>query len=1292
MADLVIGVDIDARKTKAGAKTAKDEIKGVREETDKLGKSAKSASDRDLSGLNGQLGNLTKIAGGAAAGLAAIGAVLLVVAAAAVALAKAGYELAKSFAEYTKEIYRANEITGLSIELLAGLKAEAELVGRSFDEVIEGIKNFTKTIGDANNGNDEASAKLKRLGIDAKDAANSLDKAFEQAIKKILAVKPGVEQMNASIDAFGEMGPKLLPFLKEFGGDLEKVKKKAQELGLMLSGEDVQAAKEFNKALAEVQAVLKGLGIQIGKDFLPVVRDALSDIKQWLSTNKDELKSWGKTFADVLSWIVADVQRTKIELEGLVDLTRTLIAARSFGADWDAYDKRAQGREIRYKRLLNIQDGTSIGNGPWQMPSSDDDYALYRANKLPMGGSSSPYLGGGSDGKKEVFKLSSRGQAIVQAAQKLGVSPLDLATIISFETAGTFSPSISNGKGYSGLIQFGKKERDDFQVTKGQSFEQQILTSVVNYFKVRFGQAGRSTEGASLLDLYTTVIAGNPAASRTARDSNGISAISGVRKMGPHRANALKTFFGGDIANAEIDPAMMSEAVQMSQELLELEARIQSLRTSGLKDIQIEFAIKKESREQEIEDLEAILKLQKELGVTTEFGPDLKDQRRRLEDFKKDRETVADITRNLDANAGRLGITPGVVLGGETGDPESAKKLADQARLIERTLEAFADQTDETKSALDAMQQSVSENVTPLQELDASWKLITESGRLTKEQIDLIQPSFQRLRGEVEKLTEAQKKAAADKAFKELLRGLDDEILDLTIQLQEYTTGLQVTRVELLLMSEAYKTLTAEQQKEAVAKAVQIDALRESLKAAGEARRAYDDMFNTIRDSLGVLAEQGFGAFFKNVMRKFRDFLVDLAAQWLTSKFFQMFFKGGNQQAAASSGSGNGSIFGAIQQMLSGGNGPGATPNFNPNAPSFFSGGGGTSSGGRFDQINVSGLGSSPIPGSVAAQSAGGGFLSSVGGLSGGLALAGAGANILGGAIGGRVGGFISNIGTGVALGAQIGSIIPGVGTAIGAVVGGAVGLFASILGGDPKRKRDKKENIPALNRGFTDAMAELRSLVADVRTLRVSPDGAIARATELRSQIASGFGIKFESNKYRKEAQKLIATRLVEADALIVELRKAAEIANAAGERDRRLIPEFASGVFMSSGFAQQFADFQRRNGMLPGTFTGRDSMPSMLAPGEMVLNPAQQSRVRANAGTDPFVNAGIPGYAEGRAGSVQQSGSGDINVTVVLQQDPATGVWTAIAKSPDGRKVITEVVEEKYRNSDIRNTRRGA
>ena len=165
----------------------------------------------------------------------------------------------------------------------------------------------------------------------------------------------------------------------------------------------------------------------------------------------------------------------------------------------------------------------------------------------------------------------SQTNALIQAASTLGVDPVDLATIIGFETKGTYDPNIVGGENnnYKGLIQFGITERNDYGVVPDMTFEEQLLGPVVRYFQDRFAKAGLSTQGATLEDLYTTVIAGNPKANRNAKDAFGTSARSGVALMGDHRKRALRIFFGGDVNNTSFGDSVWQQGKNMNPALVE---------------------------------------------------------------------------------------------------------------------------------------------------------------------------------------------------------------------------------------------------------------------------------------------------------------------------------------------------------------------------------------------------------------------------------------------------------------------------------------------------------------------------------------------------------------------------------------------------------------------------------------------------------------------------------------------------------------------------------------------------
>lgn len=415
------------------------------------------------------------------------------------------------------------------------------------------------------------------------------------------------------------------------------------------------------------------------------------------------------------------------------------------------------------------------------------------------------------------------------------------------------------------------------------------------------------------------------------------------------------------------------------------------------------------------------------------------------------------------------------------------------------------------------------------------------------------------------------------------------------------------------------------------------------------------DLGGFVENALGILTDgsKSWGdrlrSIFSGIAQNFRQMVGDMLKTWINSKIF-----------------GGGS-----------GQGPGGTPNFNPGAS-----GGGVPPTGTIT-IGPNGEPMYTVNGNQSAP-----FSLFGGGLTNGIGTIASLGMMAGGAIGGKFGGLISSVSGGALTGLMLGAKLGMIGGPVGAAIGAAAGFAMSILGGlfsSPKRKRDKNEKMPLLTQGFADALKQLRMLRDDKNAILSNPSGAMAKADELRAAIASGFGIQFESKKYSKIAQQQIAQKLAEADILVKQIKEFAEMGRAAGERDRRMLPEFANGVYMSPAFQA----FRRRNGMLGGTFTGRDTLPSLLAPGEMVLNPRQMQAVRANAGFDVFKTAGIPGYANGGMAQSQPMSAGSLNVTIVVEQD-AAGLWHATAQSDAGQKVIAKVVETKYANDELKMKRR--
>lgn len=129
---------------------------------------------------------------------------------------------------------------------------------------------------------------------------------------------------------------------------------------------------------------------------------------------------------------------------------------------------------------------------------------------------------------------------IRREAERVGVDPEDLATVISFETSGTFNPKIVGGEGnkHIGLIQMGPTERKQFGYDPNGTLDSQM--KAVGDFLITRG----FKPGMGILDLYSTINAGSPgkyeASDEAAGGTKGTVRDKVMGQMDDHRKKAAK--------------------------------------------------------------------------------------------------------------------------------------------------------------------------------------------------------------------------------------------------------------------------------------------------------------------------------------------------------------------------------------------------------------------------------------------------------------------------------------------------------------------------------------------------------------------------------------------------------------------------------------------------------------------------------------------------------------------------------------------------------------------------------
>lgn len=161
-------------------------------------------------------------------------------------------------------------------------------------------------------------------------------------------------------------------------------------------------------------------------------------------------------------------------------------------------------------------------------------------------------------------------RAFMTSAQRLGIDPVDLATVVSYETGGTFDPwqkgPTTQWGQHRGLIQAGEPQRKKYGIYEGQSVADQ-LQSAEHYLT----DAG-VRPGMGLLDVYSAINAGR-VGRYNASDANNGGAPGTVadkvnNQMGGHRKKAeqlLAGLYTPSANSAGVQPMGGNQAIAAAQ-------------------------------------------------------------------------------------------------------------------------------------------------------------------------------------------------------------------------------------------------------------------------------------------------------------------------------------------------------------------------------------------------------------------------------------------------------------------------------------------------------------------------------------------------------------------------------------------------------------------------------------------------------------------------------------------------------------------------------------------------------
>lgn len=231
-------------------------------------------------------------------------------------------------AETADELLTLSSTTGITTDELQKMQYAANFVDVSLDTMTGSMNKLTRTMSSARDGSKDSEEAFRKLGIRITDTHGQLrnsNDVFYEVIDSLGKIKNETERDAMAMKIFGKSAQELNPLIEAGSKQLKELGIEAENLGVVMSGDDLEALGELQDSMDRFKATTEGLKNSLAMTLLPILTslfDAISRIPVPV------LKTL-VTLATVITTIVLVVKAIK-------SLTDTAKAITGFFSGFDA--------------------------------------------------------------------------------------------------------------------------------------------------------------------------------------------------------------------------------------------------------------------------------------------------------------------------------------------------------------------------------------------------------------------------------------------------------------------------------------------------------------------------------------------------------------------------------------------------------------------------------------------------------------------------------------------------------------------------------------------------------------------------------------------------------------------------------------------------------------------------------------------------------------------------------------------------------------------------------------------
>lgn len=221
-------------------------------------------------------------------------------------------KMAESSAATADRVDKMSQKIGVSRQAYQELDFICSQTGTSVDKLGTGMKTLRGAMA-----NDKNAEIFNSLGIAVTDADGKMrdsEAVMWDTINALQNVSNETEKAVLAQKLFGKSGQELMPLLNGQSGSIDEMKKKAHDLGLVMSDELIDSGVGLSDSLDQTKRAFSAIITQLGGAFMPIIKQVSDRLQSAMPYIQDAISQLAPIVSDFLSML----------LPSLFDLGETL--------------------------------------------------------------------------------------------------------------------------------------------------------------------------------------------------------------------------------------------------------------------------------------------------------------------------------------------------------------------------------------------------------------------------------------------------------------------------------------------------------------------------------------------------------------------------------------------------------------------------------------------------------------------------------------------------------------------------------------------------------------------------------------------------------------------------------------------------------------------------------------------------------------------------------------------------------------------------------------------------------